>query len=180
MAPLHVRMATPDDNRLLADLGVEAFAAAFGPANTPENMARYLEAAFGPEKQAAEIADPSSVFLIAELADDPVGYARLLESTAPSSVTGSRPIEIVRIYARPGWIGKGVGAALMRACLDQASVRACDTVWLGVWEENRRAIAFYERWGFRQVGTHLFLLGADEQTDWIMARKTESGVGAIA
>jgi diamine N-acetyltransferase len=170
-----VRPARPEENQLLFELGVEAFSAAFGPANTPENMALYLQSAFSPERQAAELADPASVFLIAELTSQPVGYARLLEGRPPLPVSGSRPIEIVRIYPRPAWIGRGVGSALMHACLQEAVGRGCDTVWLGVWEKNLRAIAFYETWGFRRVGTHPFLLGMDEQTDWIMQRRSESG-----
>lgn len=167
---ISIRRGLPEDNFLLARIGAETFIHAFGPDNTPEDMQLYIQSAFSPETQAAELADPSSLFLIAELGREPVGYARLLESDPPPGVTGSRPIEIVRIYARPEWIGHGVGAALMRACLREAALKECDTIWLGVWERNQRAISFYKKWGFVPVGSHAFLLGTDLQTDILMAR----------
>lgn len=165
-----VRRGVPEDNSLLSRLGRETFLHAFGPDNTTEDMQLYLRSSFSPEIQAAELTEPSSVFLIAELDNAPVGYARLLEGHPPHGVTGNRPIEIVRIYARAEWIGRGVGAALMQACLREAALRECDTIWLGVWERNRRAIAFYSKWGFVPVGSHTFLLGTDLQIDTLMAR----------
>jgi len=169
-ATFSVRKGTPEDNILLSGFGAKTFLHAFGPENTAEDMRVYLQKSFSPEIQSAELADPSSVFLIAELASEPVGYARLLESPPPPGVAGSRSIEIVRIYASPSWIGHGVGATLMDACLREAALRGCDTVWLGVWERNERAIAFYANWGFVPIGSHPFLLGTDLQTDVLMAR----------
>jgi ribosomal protein S18 acetylase RimI-like enzyme len=165
-----IRRAHPGDHLLLFELGVETFFDAFGPHNTPSNMEIYLKAAFSPAIQAAELAEPSSVFLIAEVDAQTAGYARLLEGQPPSGAAGSRAIELVRLYARTRRIGHGVGAALMQACLAEAAARGCDTIWLGVWERNRRAIAFYERWGFRRVGSHPFQLGDDLQTDLVMQR----------
>jgi ribosomal protein S18 acetylase RimI-like enzyme len=167
---IKVRRASAGDNGLLAEMGAQTFSAAFGPYNTPEDIALYIRNSFSPEIQAAELSDPASLFLIAEVDRRPVGYARLYEGEQPSAITGSHPIEIVRFYARPNWIGRGVGAALMRACLREAGARGCDTIWLDVWEENKRAIAFYEKWGFREVGTQLFLLGGDIQNDLLMQR----------
>ena len=175
---ISIRLASPADNQLLFKLGVETFSDAFGPDNTPHDMELYLESAFSPEIQAAELAEPSSLFLIAELDHQPVGYGRLLEGIPPSQVTGTRPIEIVRIYARTQWIGRGVGSSLMEACLAESKGRGRDTIWLGVWEKNRRAIAFYEKWGFQQVGSHPFLLGDDLQTDWLMQRPVASSAAA--
>jgi len=169
-ASYSVRKARAGDNLLLSRLGAETFVHTFGPDNTAEDMRLYIQNSFSPEIQAAELATPSSVFLIAELATEPVGYARLLESDPPGGVTGSRPIEIVRIYARPERVGHGVGARLMQACLEEAALRQCDVIWLGVWGQNRRAIAFYAGWGFVPVGSHDFLLGTDLQTDTLMAR----------
>lgn len=169
-AAISIRRGMPADNALLSRLGAESFTHAFGPDNTPEDMRLYLQKSFSPEIQAAELAEPASVFLIAQVESEPVGYARLLEGDPPSSVSGSRPIEIVRLYASPAWIGRGVGAALMESCLAEAARRQCDTVWLGVWERNARAIAFYAKWGFTPVGSHSFLLGTDPQTDTVMTR----------
>ncbi len=162
------RLATPNDNRLVADLGARTFSAAFAADNTPEDMAAYLVTAFSPERQAAELADPSSIFLIAQVGPVPVGYAQLVEGDPPAEITGPHPIELRRIYAEKDWIGRGVGGALMQASIDEARRQGYKTMWLGVWERNTRAQAFYRRWGFERVGSHIFELGSDAQTDHIM------------
>lgn len=176
-APPSIRRAGAADNDLLAALGAETFADAFGADNTPADMAAYLQGAFSPAIQAAELADPASLFLLAEIEGEPVGYARLRRGPAPTAVSGERPIEIVRLYARRAWIGLGVGAALMRACLRQAEQARCDTIWLDVWERNPRARAFYARWGFVEVGTQTFVLGRDVQNDLLLQRPVRAGDG---
>ena len=143
--PLRIRSASAADNLLLAELGRRTFLETFGPDNTPENMAAYLEASFGLEIQAAELADPATLFLIAE----------------------------VRFYSRQDWIGLGVGPVLMQACLAYARSRGCDVLWLDVWERNTRAQAFYRKWGFEVVGTQAFQLGSELQTDLLMQRPIE-------
>lgn len=166
----HTRRATISDSRLLAEVGAETFSDSFAVDNTPENMAAYLAESFSPAKQAQELADPASRFLIVESRDFTVGYARLKFGGAPDVVAARRPVEIVRFYARRPWIGKGVGAHLMRACLDEARREACDVIWLDVWERNPRAIAFYRKWGFEGIGEQEFQLGEDLQRDLLMAR----------
>jgi GNAT superfamily N-acetyltransferase len=173
--PIHIRHATPTDNILLANLGRQTFSDSFAPDNTPEDMAAYLAGSFSPQIQAAELADPNTVFLIAELDGETVGFARLKEGLPPACITGVHPIEIVRFYSVKAWIGRGVGPALMQACLDEARQRGCDSIWLDVWERNPRAIAFYRKWGFIEAGTATFKLGADLQHDLLMQRMLSSG-----
>ncbi len=169
-AKINVRYATAADNALLAELGARTFHDTFAVDNTTENMTAYLAASFSPEKQAAELADPASVFLIAEVEGVTVGFARLKEGQPSVGITGLRPIEIVRMYACKEWIGHGVGATLLEACLNEAEKRGCDTIWLDVWEHNPRARAFYRKWGFVEVGTQIFQLGDDLQNDLLMQR----------
>jgi ribosomal protein S18 acetylase RimI-like enzyme len=169
---LRIRYATATDNTLLAELGAQTFFDSFAADNDPEDMAAYLNAAFSPEKQAQELADPDSKFLIAELGSEVVGYARLKFGSAPSAIGGQRPVEIVRFYTCKEWIGKGIGAQLMESCLKEARQEGCDVVWLDVWAHNPRAIAFYRKWGFVEVGTQIFKLGNDLQNDLLMARST--------
>ena len=165
-----IRRATADDAGLLADLGARTFYETFAGDNSPEDMAAYLAASFSPEKQAAEIAEPQVTFLIAEVDGAPTGYAQLRAGNAPSCVSNSNPIELVRIYVSREWFGCGVGEALMRACTDEARQMGYQTMWLGVWERNRRAQAFYRKWNFQVVGRHVFQLGSDPQTDLLMER----------
>jgi len=171
MSSLFIRSATASDNVLLAEFGAQTFADTFTFDNSPENMAAYLAAAFNADQQARELADPTTKFLIAEIDGTTVAYAKLRFRPAPQAVIGKKPMEIARFYARKESIGKGVGARLMQASLDEAKQNGCDVVWLDVWERNPRAIAFYRKWKFERVGIQPFQLGDDLQNDWLMARK---------
>jgi len=163
-----LRHATAQDNVLLAELGARTFADTFAKDNTPENMAAYLAKSFSPDIQARELAEPGTLFLIAEQAGEPVGYARLKQGPAPDCISGAHPIEIVRFYSIQAMLGKGVGARLMQACLEEARQSGCDVVWLDVWEQNPRAIAFYNKWGFVEAGRQTFQLGDDLQHDLLL------------
>ncbi len=168
---LSIRHATPTDAALLAGLGRRTFYDSFAADNTPETMAAYLAGAFSPQKQAAELADPGTLFLIVEDDGQTAGYARLKAGPAPACISGIRPLEIVRFYACQEWMGKGVGARLMQACIDEAKQRRADVLWLDVWEKNPRAIAFYHKWGFAVVGEQGFQMGEELQHDLLMQRQ---------
>jgi ribosomal protein S18 acetylase RimI-like enzyme len=165
-----IRTARADDAALLAELGARTFREAFEAENTASDMEAYLAGAFSLSTQSDELADPSSEFLIAERDGVPVGYARHRTGPAPACVTGVRPVEVVRCYAVTEHIGSGVGSALMGACLLRGRDLGCDAAWLSAWQRNPRAIAFYEKWGFRIVGEKSFAVGEDVQQDYVMAR----------
>jgi GNAT superfamily N-acetyltransferase len=166
-----IRRGTLSDAALLAELGARTFSDTFAADNAPADMAAYLEAAFSPQQQGRELSDPSSTFLIAEIDGQAAGYAMLRPSEAPNQVSRETPIELVRLYVLGEWHGRGVAAALMQRCLEEATRRGCRTLWLGVWEQNARAQAFYRKWKFAVVGDHVFQLGTDAQRDLLMERK---------
>jgi len=168
--PIAIRTATQDDAELLARFGAATFSQAFAAQNTPEDLAAYLAAAFSPAHQAAQLRDPDTLFLIAAIDGEPVGYAQIEVSEPPACVAATRPIELVRFYVDAAWHGRGISHELMREVLARAADRGHDTLWLGVWDKNGRAISFYEKWGFAVVGTKEFLLGSDLQTDLVMSR----------
>jgi ribosomal protein S18 acetylase RimI-like enzyme len=170
-----IRKATSGDNVLLSTLGAETFADAFGAEEAADDLQIHLRTSFSPEIQAAELADESTLFLIAEIDRCAVAYACLREGMPGTPISGSRALEVVRLYARNEWTGRRIGASLMRACLDEAASRHCDFIWLGVWEHNERAIRFYRHWGFDQRGTHPFRVGNDIQTDFLMVRAVDRG-----
>jgi ribosomal protein S18 acetylase RimI-like enzyme len=165
-----IRRGKPDDAGLLADLGARTFSETFAPDNTPENMAAYLASSFNLAQQTDELADLAATFLIAEVNGAAAGYAKLRAGTPAEAITGAKPVEIVRLYVSREWLGRGVGEALMSACLDEAKHAGHETMWLGVWQRNARAQAFYRKWNFRAVGEHVFQLGSDLQTDILMER----------
>ena len=165
-----IRRATEADAALLAQLGARTFYDAFAAQNTPENMTAYLTKTFGTELQRAELADPQNSFLIAEDDGVAIGYAHLRTGKPPASVSDSEAIELVRLYVSASLQSAGVGGRLMDACLNEARQGGYQTIWLGVWQQNIRAQAFYKRWNFSIVGEHTFQLGDDPQMDWLMKR----------
>jgi len=165
-----IRRGNSDDANLLAELGARTFQETFAADNTSEDMAAYLALHFSVAQQTAELAHPASTFLIAEIDGQPAGYAKLHAGEPPKDIEGAKPIELVRLYVSQEWLGRGVGEALMRACLDEAHTAGAETLWLGVWERNARAQAFYRKWEFRAVGEHMFQLGTDMQRDILMER----------
>jgi len=172
MTPLvQIRQAASEDAALIADMSRRTFYDAFAAQNTPEDITHYMDTQFSRESLMAEVGMPDNIFLLACLDGQPVGYARLLAHEAPQGMGEGPAIEIVRIYAEQSAIGKGVGKALMQHALDLAREEGKNWVWLGVWEHNHRAIAFYTKWGFEKFGEHPFILGSDTQTDWWMRRK---------
>lgn len=170
---LVIRRANEADAALLAELGARTFSETFAADNRPEDLASYLAESFSAARQAAELADSSSTFLIAEVGGIAAGYAKLHAGEPEKGIEGAKPVELVRLYVLQEWLGRGVGAELMSACLDEARRAGHETIWLGVWEHNARAQAFYRKWGFRAVGDHVFLLGSDPQRDILMERAVD-------
>lgn len=165
---MNIRYGTTADAKMLSELGAKTFYDTFAEDNTPENMAMHLKNSFAPEIQFAELSDPNNVFLIIENDGQPSGYAQLILNSNEEFITGTNPLEVRRIYATQENIGKGIGKALMQAAIHEAQQRGCDSVWLGVWEKNPRAIQFYKKWGFKEVGSHIFTVGDDPQRDFVM------------
>lgn len=171
MPAIQIRIAGPEDAEMIADMSQRTFYDTFADQNTPENMAIYLNAQFTREMQMAEVVLPGRIFLLAEEHGQPVGYASMREMTPPRGLEHTRAIEIVQLYAEKKMIGKGVGKALMQRCLDIALEKNKEYVWLGVFEQNLRALAFYKKWGFEKFGEHIFIVGLDPQKDWWMKKK---------
>lgn len=157
----------------LAEFGRQAFQDTYSATNRPEDVAAYVAETFGPEKQLTELEDANTVFLLAQMPQGLVGYAKLYIGSAPGLAPGKSPadrLEVERLYVQEDWIGTGLGATLMRRTIEEARAHRCRSVVLGVWEKNERALAFYQRFGFRQIGTHVFQLGSDSQNDLILRK----------
>lgn len=166
---IRVKPAEKTDAVLIAEMSQRTFYDTFAKDNTKEDMDMFLQKQFTKEELIAEVEKGDGFFLLAYYNDIPCGYARLRLSK-PDSTYSDNVAEIARIYTEQGMIGKGVGAALMDHCIAFARDNAKEMIWLGVWEKNERAIAFYKKWGFVKFAEHPFLLGTDLQTDWLMKR----------
>lgn len=173
MDPLTIRQATVEDAKLLTDLAYTTFWDAFAhhPKNAPDDLNYYMRQAFNVEQITAELLDDKNIFLIAEIEDDAAGYSKIIIDNIEPGITAERPVELSRLYSHQKHLGQGVGQRLMDACFERARVEGRDVMWLGVWEYNPRAQRFYEKNGFRVVGSHVFLLGKDAQTDLLMQRE---------
>jgi ribosomal protein S18 acetylase RimI-like enzyme len=174
---MYVRPAAPSDALRLSRLGARTFRDAFAAENRPENLDAYLAKAYGVQQQSAELGDPSIATLIAEADQEMVGFAQLRGGSAPGCVTGPRPMELWRFYVAREWHGQGVASALMAAVVAEALGRGARTLWLGVWERNARAQAFYRKSGYVVVGRQSFMLGSERQTDLVMTRAVDQPVG---
>jgi len=172
MSEILIRQAVPEDAKVLTDLAYTTFWDAFAhhPKNAPDDLNYYMRQAFSLEQIASELADAKNIFLIGELENEAAGYAKIIIDNIEPGITAERPVELNRLYSHQRFLGQGVGQTLMEACFDRARQEDRDVMWLGVWEYNPRAQRFYEKNGFRVVGSHTFLLGDDPQTDLLMQR----------
>lgn len=165
-----IRPAAPSDAAWLAALAERTFRQTYAAHNTTENMEHYVTGHFGLAQQAAELRDPAITTLVAEVDGRAAGYVQLARGEPPPPVTGPAPLEVVRFYVDRPWHGQGVAQTLMAATVAAARAAGARTLWLGVWERNPRAIAFYRKSGFADAGTQTFVLGTDHQRDFVLAR----------
>lgn len=170
MDKVFIKEAGVDDAVLIAALSQQTFIETFASVNTKENMDKFLQESFSKEILIKEVGASDNIFLLAYENEKPVAYARLRENNNPPELSGISSIEIARIYAVKDAIGKGVGKLLMQECISIAEQKDKALIWLGVWEHNKRAIDFYTKWGFEKFATHIFKLGDDNQTDWLMKK----------
>lgn len=172
---LTIRFATANDAGLIANLSRQTFYETFVSQNTKENMDKFMNETFTKEQLMKEVCTPGNIFFLAYDENEPVGYVRMRENSNPPELGNANAVEIARIYTVTNSIGKGVGKALMQKCIEIAVEKKKDIIWLGVWQQNQRAIDFYMNWGFEKFGTHIFMLGDDRQTDWLMKKKLPTG-----
>lgn len=168
---ISIQQANPADSSLIARLSRQTFLETFAAQNTPENVEIFLSKQFSVIMLEEEVLDMTNIFFLAYKGDQPVGYAKMREGKKLEALGGVPAIEIARIYAVKEAIGTGVGKALMLQCIQTAKNLEKKILWLGVWERNFPGILFYERWGFEKFGTHIFMLGDDPQTDWLMKKE---------
>ena len=165
-----IRFATTDDAALIANMSQQTFYETFALQNTKANMDKFMNEQFTKEALMKEVGTPDNIFLLAYDGNEPVGYVRIRENNNLPELNCHNAIEIARIYAVTNAIGKGVGKVLMNECIKIAMEKKKEMIWLGVWQENQRAIDFYTKWGFEKFATHVFMLGDDPQMDWLMKK----------
>ena len=166
-AAISIRPATCEDAARLSELMRRTFVDAFGAQNRPEDMDDYVAKSYGAEQQLREIESGEMATLVCEVQGVPIAFAQLRRVGSPA-VEDADAVELFRFYVDRAWHGRGVARELMREVSKTAETFGARSIWLGVWERNPRAIAFYGKCGFRDVGTQRFTIGSDEQTDRVM------------
>lgn len=170
METIQVKKVSINDIEELRKIGRQTFLDTFGASNSDENMAKYLEEGFSLEKLTNELNNKNSDFFFAMIGNDIIGYLKLNIGQSQTELLYEKALEIERIYVLKEYHGKKVGQILYDKAFQIAILKNVDFIWLGVWEENPRAINFYKKNGFVEFDTHIFKLGEDEQMDIMMKK----------
>ncbi len=165
---LTLRLVNANDLTLLRDVAEETFVDTFASQNEPDNIASYTSKTFSLEQVASELSNMHSEFYFMETRSGIAGYLKLNQELAQTERDLENAIEVERIYVRREHQGTGVGKALMLKAIQLARKKSADWLWLGVWDQNEKAIAFYEKAGFVEFGHHDFFLGNEKQRDLMM------------
>ncbi len=174
MTDIEIQKVTLNDIDRLQKIGRQTFYETFSAGNSEENMTKYLAEGFSIEKLTTELSDNNAEFYFATLDDNVIGYLKLNFGQSQTELQDDKGFEIERIYVLKDFHGKSVGQILYDKAIEVAKLKNSDFVWLGVWEENPRAINFYKKNGFIEFDKHIFKLGNDEQTDIMMKLKLNS------
>ncbi|HRI21763.1 MAG TPA: GNAT family N-acetyltransferase [Panacibacter sp.] len=165
-----IRKILPADVAILRQISIDSFVETYAIYNTEEDMQLHIESHFNREQLLNEIENAQNYFFVAMFADEPAGYIKLRTSENPAELVGFKHIELERIYALKRFQGMGLGKRLIQQGMDTGIQNGYEILWLGVWKQNEKAIQFYTRQGFTIFGEHAFILGADQQTDWLMKK----------
>lgn len=161
---------TIEDVGLLQEISVETFRDTFQEQNSPESMKAYLEKAYNPQQLEKELSNGDSAFYFLFSDEKIAGYMKVNTGEAQSEQMGENSFEVERIYIKQKYHKQGLGKSLIKKAIDLAREQNKESIWLGVWERNENAIAFYKKLGFVRTGAHSFYMGEEEQIDIIMTK----------
>ncbi len=167
---INIKKCTLEDLRKIQEISYETFNETFKHQNSPENMNTYLERAFNLKQLERELSNISSLFFFVYFNNEVAGYLKVNINDAQSEEMGDESLEIERIYIKNTFQKHGLGKYLLNKAMEIAMERKKKKIWLGVWEKNENAIAFYKKKGFVQTGAHSFYMGDEEQVDLIMTK----------
>lgn len=175
MEPVTLEPCTLADLEVLRQVSLETFREAFAAQNDPEDFETYLREAFSIERLRREAENPETRYFLLYWGDRLAGYVKLNSGKSQTELQDPEALEIERIYVRKALQGKGLGSWLLERMKSLGREEGKKYLWLGVWEENREAIRFYERHGFVTFGKHPYYIGSDRQMDWMMRLELDAG-----
>lgn len=165
-----IAKCTKEELPKLQNISITTFTETFQEQNSPEHLQAYLEKAYNLKQLGREVANPSSQFFFVSVNEEVAGYLKVNTDDAQTEPMGSDSLEVERIYIKKTFQKHGLGKLLMDKAVEIAMEQQKKNIWLGVWEDNENALAFYQKKGFVQTGSHSFFMGDDEQVDLIMVR----------
>lgn len=171
---IEIKKANLVDLESIQNIGKQSFIETFTKNNTPENIKKYLQESFNSDQLTAEISNHNSFFYLAFWENEPIGFLKVNLGDAQTESSYKNTLEIQRIYVLQAFHGKKIGQLLLDEAIKVAQQLAVDYIWLGVWEENHKALQFYTKNGFVEFDKHIFTLGDDQQTDLLMKLKIET------
>jgi diamine N-acetyltransferase len=167
---INIKRCNFEDLHKLQEIGYETFNETFKHQNSEENMNNYLDKAFNLKQLEKELSNASSQFFFVYINDEIAGYLKINSDDAQSEEMGKESLEIERIYIRNKFQKHGLGKLLLNKAMEVAMEGNKKKIWLGVWEKNESAIAFYKKMEFVQTGAHSFYMGDEKQTDFLMTK----------
>lgn len=167
---INIKRCTFEDLHKLQEISYETFNETFKHQNSEENMNTYLKKAFNLKQLEKEMSNSSSQFFFVYINDEIAGYLKINSDDAQSEEMGKESLEVERIYIRNKFQKHGLGKLLLKKAMEVAREGNKKNIWLGVWEKNETAIAFYKKMEFVQTGAHSFYMGDEKQTDFLMTR----------
>jgi GNAT superfamily N-acetyltransferase len=168
---IEIRIARREEMPQLRKLAIDTSMETFAEFNTPENMAAFLNEAYSEAQIEKDWSEPGAILYLAWDDKRLVGFARVRRSREAADRLGENTIELHRLYVRADYQGKKVGSRLIQTVIDYATGERAEWLWLGVWEHNVKAQAFYSKWGFTRFSEHIFPMGDDPQTDWLLKKR---------
>lgn len=168
---VQLRLATKADVPELRHLAIQTSVDTFGQFNSEANMKAFLDEAYSVENMTRELDEVNSRNYLAFMGNHLTGFMRLRKTAEVEHLLGPNTIELQRLYIDTSLKGQGIGGVLMQEAMEYAARIKVDWIWLGVWERNIAAQEFYKKWGFERFSEHVFQMGDDPQTDWLLKRK---------
>jgi len=168
---IEIREVRYDELAQLREVAVASYLNTFASYNTPENMEMFLRETYALAQFERELTEKNAICYLAWEAKDALGFVRLRANNEVENHLGTSALELHRLYIHPDHQGKKIGSLLMHQALEYAASRGFEWMWLGVWERNIKAQEFYKLWGFQKFSEHIFQMGDDPQTDWLLRKK---------
>lgn len=166
-----VKRAAFSDVAAMREVAIQSYMDTFAEVNSPENMTAFLNEVYNQQKLEHEFHETGSALYLAWNDNRVAGFLRMRSSEEVAAELGSNTIELQRLYIHKDFQNQKVGRMLMQKAIDYALEGKFEWIWLGVWEHNFNAQRFYAKWGFEKFGEHIFQMGEDPQTDWLLKRK---------